>query len=240
MIIVESLALSTMMMNSLVMPAIFRFNHIKGFPTLILNIKRFIIIGCVFLGYFFAVFIGRFYSLVEIGLKSFEAVTIFAPPLILGLYWKKGNRNGAMAGIIAGFVIWFYTLLMPALIKAEVISSEGLLGFLLRHDFLNPHGLFGLKGLDKWSHSLFWGLTFNLIGYVGFSLFTAQKERKSGKGCFLWNPMTPNWFPRRVYTPSGRSKTSWANMWAKWRPRRSSAALSAGRESTASPSPRIT
>ena len=212
MIIVESLALSTMMMNSLVMPAIFRFNHIKGFPTLILNIKRFIIIGCVFLGYFFAVFIGRFYSLVEIGLKSFEAVTIFAPPLILGLYWKKGNRNGAMAGIIAGFVIWFYTLLMPALIKAEVISHEGLLGFLLRHDFLNPHGLFGLKGLDKWSHSLFWGLTFNLIGYVGFSLFTAQKDEEERQGCFLWNPMTPSWCPRRVYTPSGRSRTSWANM----------------------------
>jgi PAS domain S-box-containing protein len=201
MIIVESLALSTMMMNSLVMPAIFRFNHIKGFPTLILNIKRFIIIGCVFLGYFFAVFIGRFYSLVEIGLKSFEAVTIFAPPLILGLYWKKGNRNGAMAGIFAGFVIWFYTLLMPALIKAEVLSSEGLLGFLLRHDFLNPHGLFGLKGLDKWSHSLFWGLTFNLIGYVGFSLFTTQKQEEERQGFLFVESYDPKLVSKKsLYT----------------------------------------
>jgi PAS domain S-box-containing protein len=201
MIIVESLALSTMMMNSLVMPAIFRFNHIKGFPTLILNIKRFLIIGCVFLGYFFAVFIGRFYSLVEIGLKSFEAVTIFAPPLILGLYWKKGNRNGAMAGITAGFVIWFYTLLMPALIKAEVISNEGLLGFLLRHDFLNPHGLFGLKGLDKWSHSLFWGLAFNLVGYVGFSLFTTQKEEEERQGLLFVESYDPKLVPKKsLYT----------------------------------------
>jgi Na+/proline symporter/signal transduction histidine kinase len=176
MIIVESLALSTMVMNSLVMPAIFRYNHVRGFPTIILNIKRLIIIGCVFLGYFFAVFIGRFYTLVEIGLKSFEAVTIFAPPLILGLYWKKGNRNGAIAGIVAGFVIWFYTLLLPALIKAEVFTPEGFLAATLRLDLLNPHALFGLRGLDKWSHSLFWGLLFNLSLYLGFSIFTNQRE----------------------------------------------------------------
>jgi sigma-B regulation protein RsbU (phosphoserine phosphatase) len=92
MVIVESVALSTMVMNNLVMPGIFRFNKMKGFPTIILNLKRLIILGCVFLGYFFAVSIGEFYTLVDIGLKSFEAVTIFAPSIILGLYWKRGNR----------------------------------------------------------------------------------------------------------------------------------------------------
>jgi PAS domain S-box-containing protein len=201
MIIVESLALSTMMMNSLVLPAIFRFKHIQGFPALILNIKRILIIGCVFLGYFFAVFIGRFYSLVEIGLKSFEAVTIFAPPLILGLYWKKGNRNGAMAGIIAGFMIWFYTLFLPALIRAEVISNDGFMGFLLRNDFLNPQALFGLKGLDKWSHSLFWELLFNLLAYLGFSLFTAQKEEEEHQGLLFVESYDPKLMSKKsLYT----------------------------------------
>ena len=201
MIIVESLALSTMMMNSLVMPTIFRFKHIQGFPALILNIKRILIIGCVFLGYFFAVFIGRFYTLVEIGLKSFEAVTIFAPALILGLYWKKGNRNGAMAGIIAGFAIWFYTLLMPALIRAEVISNEGFMGFLLRHDLLNPQALFGLKGLDKWSHSLFWELLFNIVAYMGFSLFTAQNEEEEHQGLLFVESYDPKLMSKKsLYT----------------------------------------
>ena len=63
-----------------------------------LNIKRLVILGCVFLGYTFAVYIGEFYSLVDIGLKSFEAVTIFAPSILLGLYWKGGNKKGAIAG----------------------------------------------------------------------------------------------------------------------------------------------
>lgn len=176
MIIVESLALSTMVMNTLVTPAIYRFKRIEGFPAMILNIKRIIIIGCVFLGYFFAVFIGRFYSLVEIGLKSFEAVTIFAPSFILGLYWKKGNKNGAIAGILVGFIIWFYTLLLPALIRADVFPSGWSAASLMETDLINPHALFGLTGFDRWSHSLLWGLLFNLFAYVGLSLFTSKRE----------------------------------------------------------------
>ena len=96
MIIVESLALSTMVMNSLVMPAIFRFNEMKGFPLVILNLKRIVILASVFLGYIFAVSIGEFYSLVDIGLKSFEAMTIFAPSIIIGLVleaWEQDRRS---------------------------------------------------------------------------------------------------------------------------------------------------
>jgi sigma-B regulation protein RsbU (phosphoserine phosphatase) len=182
MIIVESLALSTMVMNHLVMPAIYRFHEMKGFPDIILNLKRIVILGCVFFGYVFAVSIGEFYSLVDIGLKSFEAVTIFAPSIILGLYWKRGNKAGALAGITAGFIIWFYTLLVPALIKAGIIVEEGFFSTLVNSPVLNPHALFGLKGLDRWSHSLFWGLFFNLFFYVGLSILTKQdseEERQS-------------------------------------------------------------
>lgn len=178
MIIVESLAISTMVMNNLVMPAIFRFNQMKGFPIFILNLKRIIILGCVFLGYFFAVSIGEFYTLVDIGLKSFEAVTIFAPSVLIGLYWKKGNKKGAIAGITAGFIIWFYTLLVPAMLKSGILEERGVLSTFLNSSFLNPHALFGLRGLDKWSHSLFWGLLFNITLYVGFSIFTKQNDEE--------------------------------------------------------------
>ena len=63
MIIVESLALSTMVMNSLAMPFLIRFNRFRSFPSIVLNTKRLVILGCVFIGYLFAVSIGRIYSL---------------------------------------------------------------------------------------------------------------------------------------------------------------------------------
>ncbi len=201
MIIVESLALSTMVMNSLVMPAIFRFNKMRGFPVIILNIKRFIILGCVFLGYFFAVSIGEFYSLVDIGLKSFEAVTIFAPAIILGLYWKRGNKAGAIAGIIAGFIVWFYTLLMPALIKAGVVQAKGLLFSIINSEFFNPRSLFGISGFDKWSHSLFWGLLFNLILYLGLSIFIKQKGAEEKQALLFVDSYSPRILPPKgIYT----------------------------------------
>ncbi len=195
MVIVESLALSTMVMNNLVMPAIFRFNEMKGFPTIILNLKRVIILGCVFLGYFFAVSIGEFYTLVDIGLKSFEAVTIFAPSIILGLYWKKGNRNGAAAGILAGFVIWFYTLLVPALIKAGVVDRTGMFGTIINSTLLNPVALFGVGGLDRWTHSLFWGLFSNLFLYVGLSIFTRQRGEDERQALLFVESYSPRILP---------------------------------------------
>jgi len=191
MIIVESLALSTMVMNNLVMPAIYRFNEMTGFPTIILNLKRIIILGCVFLGYFFAISIGEFYSLVDIGLKSFEAVTIFAPAIILGLYWKRGNKLGAASGIVGGFVIWCYTLLVPAMIKAGVFEKKGVILQIINSDIFNPTALFGLKDLDRWSHSLFWGLSINLFLYVGISIFTKQNAEEERQALMVVDSYSP-------------------------------------------------
>jgi len=194
MIIVESLALSTMMMNSLVMPALWGMNAMKGFHTLILNAKRVIIVGCVFLGYVFAVYVGEFYSLVDMGLKSFEAVTIFAPSLLLGLSWKGGTKKGAMAGIIAGFCVWIYTLLMPALMRAGIIHAGGFLEPVFHSRFLNPTALFGLQGLDRWSHSLFWGLFLNLFFYVTVSLFTRQSDAETRQAIIFVDSYSPPHF----------------------------------------------
>jgi len=174
MIIVESMAISNMVMNTIVTPAIYRYSRMRGFHLVHSNIRRLVILFLVFIGYIFAVSIGEVYSLVDIGLKSFEAVTIFAPSFLLGLYWKKGNRKGALVGILGGFTIWLYTLLMPAMIKAGIIAPGGVLSKIIESKMFNPHALFGLTGLDRWTHSLFWGLFVNLFLYISVSLFTRQ------------------------------------------------------------------
>jgi PAS domain S-box-containing protein len=170
MVIVESLALSTMAMNSIVMPALIGFHEHRRFPAIILAIKRMIILAVVYLGYLFAVSIGEFYSLVDIGLKSFEAVALFAPAFLLGLYWKRGSRTGAIAGLCAGFAVWFYTLIIPALFKAGILTESGTLGRLTSSGLLDPNALFGVHSLGKWGNSLFWSMFLNVALYVGISL----------------------------------------------------------------------
>ncbi|MEK6742017.1 MAG: ATP-binding protein [Nitrospirota bacterium] len=193
MVIVESLALSTMVMNSLVLPALLGFN-IKSLHMVILNIKRLVILGLVFMGYIFAVSIGEFYSLVDIGLKSFEAVTIFAPALLLGLIWKGGNRKGAIAGILAGFSVWIYTLLIPAMMRAGIIEKGGFMESVFNSHLLNPTALFGLQGLDRWTHSLFWGLLLNLFFFFTVSIFTRQSDEDTRQAIIFVDSFSPRHF----------------------------------------------
>jgi len=42
----------------------------------------------------------------------------------------------------------------------------------------NPHNLFGIQELGKWGNSFFWSMLFNLIFYVGFSIFTRQTKEE--------------------------------------------------------------
>jgi hypothetical protein len=178
-------------MNSFVVPTFWDLRAFKNFSTVMLNIKRVVILGCVFLGYTFAVTIGEYYSLVDIGLKSFEAVTIFAPSMLLGLYWKGGNKKGAIAGIIAGFSVWIYTLLIPALMRAGIIEPRGVMAAIFNSRLLNPTALFGLVGLDRWSHSLFWGLLLNLLSFVGVSIFTRQSDAETRQAIIFVDSYSP-------------------------------------------------
>lgn len=191
MIIVESLAISNMIMNSIVNPAIYRFSNVRAFPFIVSTIKRAIIFGAVFMGYFFAVSMGEFYSLVDMGLKSFEAVTIFAPSILIGLYWKRGNAKGAMCGILAGFAVWSYTLFIPALVESGIITPPAWLSSLISSDMLNPRALFGLKGLDKWSHSLFWGLALNIGAYAFVSFLTQQSDGEEKQALLFVESYSP-------------------------------------------------
>jgi signal transduction histidine kinase len=108
--------------------------------------------------------------LVAIGLISFAAVAQFAPAIFGGMYWKSGTRDGALAGLLAGFSVWAYTLLLPSFAKfgwlPEDFVVDGLFGIAL----LRPQQLFGLSGLDQISHSLFWNVLANIGCYIGFSL----------------------------------------------------------------------
>jgi PAS domain S-box-containing protein len=191
MIIVESVALSTMVMNSFVVPTLWDLRAFKNFSVVMLNIKRVVILGCVFLGYTFAIFIGNYYSLVDIGLKSFEAVTIFAPSFLFGLYWKGGNKKGAIAGIIAGFSVWIYTLLIPAFMRAGIVAPGSLMEEVFKSRLLNPTALFGLEGLDRWSHSLFWGLLLNVLFYVAISIFTKQSDAETRQAIIFVDSYSP-------------------------------------------------
>lgn len=182
MIIVETIALSTMFSNNLLLPVILKVNLLKNAflgnaEKAMKIIRRFSIALILLLAYQYFAKVAESYSLVSTGLISFAAVAQFAPAVIVGLFWRRGNHKGALYGIIAGVLIWFYTLVVPAIIGVGIlpqsILNEGLFGW----ELLKPFSLFGLTGLTPLTHSFFWSLFFNLMIYVICSLYL-----EAGKG----------------------------------------------------------
>jgi hypothetical protein len=184
MVIVETIALSTMVCNDLVMPVLLRMRSLRlneraDLTGLLLGIRRGAIVLILLLGYLYFKLAGEAYALVSIGLISFAAVAQFAPVVLGGIFWKGATRRGAIAGLLAGFAVWFYTLMLPALARSGwlpiSILEEGPWGI----EILRPLELFGLDGLDQITHAMIWSMLANIGAYVGVSLLATPSAAEA-------------------------------------------------------------
>jgi hypothetical protein len=187
MVIVETIALSTMVCNDLVMPVLLRLRRLRlneraDLTGLLLGIRRGAIVLILLLGYVYFKLAGEAYALVSIGLISFAAVAQFAPVVLGGIFWKDGTRRGALWGLSAGFAVWIYTLLLPAFARSEWLPigllEQGPFGISL----LRPQALFGLAGLDQITHAMIWSMLANIGAYIGVSLTaspSAEEHRQA-------------------------------------------------------------
>ena len=179
MIMISSMTMATMITNHLVLPAIEWVKALGFLKRHILQCRWAAVALFILMGYSFERLIGESYMLVNIGIISFAAALQFAPPILIGIFWKGANRTGAILGMGAGFSVWLYTMLLPSVAKSGWISQtlldEGPLGIGL----LRPEGLFGLTQLDPVTHTVFWSMFFNISLMTFGSLYTktGREER---------------------------------------------------------------
>ncbi len=174
MVIIAAVTLSTMLCNEILLPLLIRFKRSSftsnnDISQQVLHLRRLTIAIILTLSFFYYRLLTQFESLAEIGLLSFVAVAQFAPALLLGLIWRGANRKGAMLGMLSGFSVWFYCLLIPVFVNAGWIQADIMQG-LPGIPFLKPYGLFGLEGLDPIAHGTFWSLLVNTVVLVIASL----------------------------------------------------------------------
>ena len=184
MVIVEAIALATMISNELVMPVLVRsrsFGRVHGMsiPRVVQLVRRVSVVVIISLAYLYYASFTDQGTLTEIGLLSFAAVAQFAPSLFGGVLWKGGSHVGAAAGLASGAVLWIYTLLLPAMGKTtawgNALIHDGVFGI----EALRPQALFGLPMADPLTHGVFWSLAVNLACYIGLSLLKKPGLRDS-------------------------------------------------------------
>ena len=182
MVIVSTLALSTMVSNNLIIPYGFLDKFIKNQPErnskYIKNIRRISIFTIIISAYFFYISFSKELSLYSIGLISFVIISQLAPSFFIGLYWNRGSSKAAIIGVIVGFCIAVYTLVLPFTLRAYTGTNDfmeyGLFGF----TSLKPHALFGIDFLSAPAHAFFWSMTFNIMSYLVFSLISKGNYRE--------------------------------------------------------------
>jgi Na+/proline symporter/signal transduction histidine kinase len=187
MVIVDAVALAIMVCNGLVVPLLLnRRVAIEPFMSreadasqqdmsrVLLSVRRTAILVIILLSYLFYRLLGSVQGLASIGLVSFAAIAQLAPAFFGGLMWRKATARGAIAGIIAGTLVWAYTLLVPWVVQAGLLDSsllsEGPFGWRA----LAPQALLYLR-LDPLSHGVLWSLLVNISVYVSVSLLRAPE-----------------------------------------------------------------
>jgi Na+/proline symporter/signal transduction histidine kinase len=179
MVIVATVALSIMVSNDLVVPLLLRRRLLdvterEDLSALLLNIRRSAIFAILILGYVFYRMIGDTVALASIGLLSFSAIAQFTPAFFGGLIWRRATARGAIAGILAGFALWSYTLLLPAFIHSGLLANDILVNGPFGLGLLRPQVLFNIE-FEPIPHGVFWSLLCNMVAYVTVSLFRAPE-----------------------------------------------------------------
>ena len=171
MVIVSAIVLSLMISTEIITPLMLklrRFNsqQVPQMSSLLLNLRRGAIAVILLLAFAFERIIAQQSHLASIGLLSFVLLSQFAPATLGALYWRKGTAKGAFIGLLAGTLLWCYTLLLPTLMPHFSWLSTGPLGIA----WLKPQALFGVDFGDVVSHGVFYSLLLNTLCYVFISL----------------------------------------------------------------------
>jgi PAS domain S-box-containing protein len=169
MIIVETLALSSMSLNHLVLPFL-KPRPRRNLYSDLRWLRRAMIVALIAAGYGFYAALERSAGLVSWGLISFLAMAQLLPGIIGVLYWPRATGTGFIAGLLGGGIVWGLGALLPALTGINALLWLGL-----------P----GAGGGSTYSALAFYSLSVNVLLFGVFSLLAppSAREREAADAC---------------------------------------------------------
>lgn len=184
MVIVACIAVATMLSNEIAMPALVRSGRLRGHSDLshvLRLLRRLSIIILLAMSYGYYRWLGSNEALGSIGLLSMALVAQFLPALLGALYIEAPNPKAAVAGLSLGFLMWTYTLLLPAFGHTGWIDDSFIHHGPWQLDLLKPQQLMGLGMLSPISNGVLWSLGLNCISFIGVSLWFRRQGAKYNK-----------------------------------------------------------
>lgn len=186
MVVVSTVALSTMLSNNLIIP----YGFIKTLTKrkslnnekIIKNIRRISVFCSIILAYLLYALFNPEVSLFSIGLISFLIIVQLAPSFFIGMFWNRGSALGAKAGIVIGMLIVVFTYLLPFFTENIFSNNQFVANGLFGITALKPYALFGIELLNPVNHALYWSLLFNTGAYLILSVIKKGNYRERNYG----------------------------------------------------------
>lgn len=172
MVLVETIALATMMSNDLIAPRLLANPHVtreRNLGETLLFVRRGSIAFIMLAAFGWAAGIRDNQGLASIGLIAFAAMAQFAPVLIMAVLGGDRDSVAAKASLTVGLIVWIYTLALPQIMPLAWLDS-------LSGTVFNPNGLLGIDGLSPLSHGTMWSLGANLLT---FTIVTMRRVQPS-------------------------------------------------------------
>jgi Na+/proline symporter/signal transduction histidine kinase len=179
MIIVATMTLSHMLSNDVILPLLLRGQKHKNtrqdFSRRLIFARRSTVIFVIVAAYLYQVVLAENIALTSIGLIAFALVVQLAPAILFGLFWRKGNVTGLYAGLLVGLALWFYTLMIPLLTDAGLMSTYIVDQGLFNVRWLRPEMFLGLTFSDSFTRAVLISLSANILFYWWYSVTSVEK-----------------------------------------------------------------
>lgn len=171
MVIVDSVALATMVSNDFVFAAVIRRGGSAAgeIGQRMLRVRAVSVALIIFLALLWALAVSPRNSLASIGIVAFAAMAQFTPHLIIATYHKSLDPLAARVSLSAGLALWLYTLGLPP------VLPQGLLHVLEAGPF-DPYHLFGIGRASPIVHGVVVSLGVNLLLYVALAARNAPSS----------------------------------------------------------------
>ncbi len=132
MVIISTIALSTMVSNDLVLPVYLKYKKYNlprkiALQDVVLWSRRISIAIITTLAYLFYYSLDVSIPLAAFGNLSFLLTVQFAPALLLGIYWPHSDKKAAFAGLLTGVVVWVILVFFPQWFNHTTDEMTGIL-----------------------------------------------------------------------------------------------------------------
>lgn len=126
--IVTTLALSSMMLNHIVLPIYQQIEHVNSEINIyrrVIWLKRGLMIVLIIAAYCFYRLLHDDSDLHKLNIVAYAGALQLLPGALCTLYWERANHKGFISGVLAGTSLWFMTFMLPLAIDIVPLFVEG-------------------------------------------------------------------------------------------------------------------